>query len=339
MTKGNSQRIFLCHASEDKEQVIEVYTNLKKNGFYPWLDKMDLTPGKEWSKEIPKAIKNSRFIIIFFSKLSVSKRGYVQREFKIALDTLQEIPSGEIFVIPVRLDECDIPEEFQHIHYINLFESGSLERLLNLLSIEIGTNNQTQVLLNLGSDSNATIGEFIDSRDNQIYKTATINGKIWMAENIDFKLSDGCWIYSKNTGFMGLGEKRYNFGYGRLYTFDAALLACPKGWHLPTDKELRSLAEYHGGYFDLYKNQGIGNPNEGYKNLIKEGKSGFDAILGGYRLSGDKFIDIERYGSYWSSSERGKDSAWKLTFNGVKERIQRNSSKKHVGFSCRYVKD
>ena len=127
MPVDDQDRIFLCHASEDKKQVLAIYHQLKAAGFNPWLDKMDLLPGQKWDGEIRRALKSSRFIIIFFSKFSVSKRGYVQREFKLALDALEEIPDGQIFVIPVRLEDCRIPEAFGHIHYVDLFEEGGFE--------------------------------------------------------------------------------------------------------------------------------------------------------------------------------------------------------------------
>lgn len=126
-------QVFLCHASEDKPKVIEVYRFLKQQGFKPWLDKEDLLPGQRWDQEIPKALKASDFILIFFSQNSVSKRGYVQREFNLALDVLEEIPEGQIFVIPVRLDACVIPERFHLLHYCDLFEDGGLDRVVRAI--------------------------------------------------------------------------------------------------------------------------------------------------------------------------------------------------------------
>ncbi|NUM69130.1 toll/interleukin-1 receptor domain-containing protein, partial [candidate division KSB1 bacterium] len=41
-------QIFLCHASEDKPKVVEVYRFLQQQGFKPWLDKEDLLPGQRW---------------------------------------------------------------------------------------------------------------------------------------------------------------------------------------------------------------------------------------------------------------------------------------------------
>jgi hypothetical protein len=84
--------IFLCHASEDKAQVREVYHCLRAiDGFEPWLDEVDLLPGQDWNREIQQAIQNSDFILIFLSRTSVTRRSYVQREMKLALDAWQSL--------------------------------------------------------------------------------------------------------------------------------------------------------------------------------------------------------------------------------------------------------
>ncbi len=135
--KAEEARIFLCHASEDKPKVFEVYNSLKAADYNPWLDKKDLLPGQYWDEEIPKAIKASSFTLIFFSTTSVAKRGYVQKEFKLALDTLDEIPEDQIFIIPVRLDDCQIPERFRRIHYVDLFEEDGFDLVVKALQFGI----------------------------------------------------------------------------------------------------------------------------------------------------------------------------------------------------------
>ena len=123
-------RIFLCHASEDKARVREVYHRLRAiDGFEPWLDEEELLPGQEWAREILRALQTSDFILIFLSRISVAKRGYVQREMKLALDAWQELPEGVIHTIPVRLDDCDVPESFQRYHWANLFDLADLTAL------------------------------------------------------------------------------------------------------------------------------------------------------------------------------------------------------------------
>lgn len=122
--------IFLCHASEDYQKVTAVYNRLKAEGFSPWLDKIDLLPGQIWDEEIRRIIRNSDFTIVFLSNASVSKRGYVQKEFKLALDVLQEMPEGQIYVVPVRLENCEVPERFRSIHWCDLFETGGIDKLI-----------------------------------------------------------------------------------------------------------------------------------------------------------------------------------------------------------------
>lgn len=131
MTKQmNEKQIFFCYAKEDSIKIEEIYDKFIDEGFYPWMDNINLLAGQNWDDEIQKAIKSSTFILIFFSKYSVSKRGYVQREFKLALKTLKEIPEDQIFIIPIRLDDCEIPDKFTQLQYCDLFKKGGYEKIL-----------------------------------------------------------------------------------------------------------------------------------------------------------------------------------------------------------------
>ena len=133
MAETKPIQIFLCHASEDKAAVEAIYEWLKALGYKPWLDKKNLLPGQRWRVEIPKAIRASDYILICLSNTSVAKRGYVQEEFKLAIEVLGDIPEGTIYAIPVRLDECSIPDQFGDLHWCNLFEADGFEYLLRAL--------------------------------------------------------------------------------------------------------------------------------------------------------------------------------------------------------------
>ena len=126
-------KVFLCHASEDKELVLEIYEKLKVDGFLPWIDKEDILPGQFWKEEIPRAIRSATCMIVFLSSASVSKRGYIQKEFRLALETLDEIPEEQIFLIPVRIDSCKIPSRFAGIQYCDLFKKNGYERVVKAL--------------------------------------------------------------------------------------------------------------------------------------------------------------------------------------------------------------
>lgn len=92
-----SLNAFLCHASGDKPAVREMYTRLTFEGVDAWLDKEKLLPGQDWRVEIPRAVQEADVIIVFLSKKSISKEGYIQKEIKFALDIAEEKPEGSTF--------------------------------------------------------------------------------------------------------------------------------------------------------------------------------------------------------------------------------------------------
>ncbi|NEQ27996.1 MAG: toll/interleukin-1 receptor domain-containing protein [Microcoleus sp. SIO2G3] len=103
-------KIFLAHASEDKKLVREIYLKLVSSGFKLWLDEEDLVAGQNWRIEIPKAIRQSDIFIACLSQRFVQKQGYVQRELRLALDAYAEKPADTIYLIPLKLDDCEIPD-------------------------------------------------------------------------------------------------------------------------------------------------------------------------------------------------------------------------------------
>ena len=133
------KRIFISYARQDSDAARRLYNDLSsKTDLKPWFDKEDLLPGQSWDLEIRKALKKSRYFIALFSSTSVSKRGYVQREFRKAIDTLDEFPEGEVFAIPVRLDDCEIPyERFRSIERVDMFPDWDkgIQRLLRTFQI------------------------------------------------------------------------------------------------------------------------------------------------------------------------------------------------------------
>ena len=88
-------RVFLCHASQDKAVVRELYQQLLAEGWIdPWLDEEKLLPGQDWDMEIEKAVESADAVIVFLSSSSVTKEGYVQREVRKVLDVSDEKPEA-----------------------------------------------------------------------------------------------------------------------------------------------------------------------------------------------------------------------------------------------------
>jgi hypothetical protein len=114
-------RVFLCHSSRDKFIARDLYERLSKDGFNPWLDEESLVPGQNWLEEIPKAVRTSDVVIVCLSGGSINKEGYVNKEIKIALDVADEKPEGAIFVIPLKFEDCKVPDRLSRWHWVNFF--------------------------------------------------------------------------------------------------------------------------------------------------------------------------------------------------------------------------
>ncbi len=127
-----SLKVFLCHSHSDVEAVRFLYTRLTRDGVDAWLDKEKLLPGQDWELEIRKAVREADVVVVCLSK-QFNQRGFRQKEVRLALDTAMEMPEGEIFIIPARLEECETLESLKKWHWVDLFEQDGYDRLLRAL--------------------------------------------------------------------------------------------------------------------------------------------------------------------------------------------------------------
>ena len=131
-------QIFISYARPDREIAEEIYTFLKEHGFEPWVDFKKLKGGQNWDFEIKRELDRSALVVILWSKNSRDRRGYVQREIKIALDKLQEKLIDDIYIIPVVADEeIAIPEQFKNIQCLSVVEGSFKSNLLDAVSHQI----------------------------------------------------------------------------------------------------------------------------------------------------------------------------------------------------------
>jgi len=144
----NKLKIFLCHTTKDKPQVLDYYYHLTDDGYSSvWIDEEKLIPGHDWKLEIEKALQSSNVVIIFISKKSVNKEGYVQHEIKDAVK-LAKKNTKPTLIIPAKLEECSTPENLSEWTSVDLYRKDGFRKLKQILNsyeervqVETSTNN------------------------------------------------------------------------------------------------------------------------------------------------------------------------------------------------------
>ena len=129
----------------------------------------------------------------------------------------------------------------------------------------------------------AAVNAFTDARDGQTYKTVKIGSQVWMAENLNYALPDSSWCYENEPDSCAK--------YGRLYNFNGAQLACPAGWHLPSNEEWSILEKTLGMSDSEIGKGGSRGTNEGDK-LKVGGSTGFNALMAGMYQGGGDFMTL-----------------------------------------------
>jgi uncharacterized protein (TIGR02145 family) len=170
------------------------------------------------------------------------------------------------------------------------------------------------------------------------YKTIIIGSQTWMAENLNYKISE-------------TGDRKYNCincnEYGVLYNWEAATKACPEKWHLPSDNDWNELLKFVGGDFNAGKKL-KSKTEEWISSGNGEDSYGFAALPGGLCF-GSKCDYNGLLGVWWSTTtEENEVFGWAMAYNEIKSseftllkdavRRIKGDSKTNIFFSVRCIK-
>ena len=141
MIERSPTGVFLSHSSLDKPFVTRLAIDLLKSGIPVWLDKWEMDTGDSLLGSIVDGISDSTRLILVLSKNSIES-SWVEREIMIALE--KEERAGGTFLLPARLDECEIPHRISGRLYADFRDPNSyyetLDRLTTTL-IQSGADN------------------------------------------------------------------------------------------------------------------------------------------------------------------------------------------------------
>ena len=205
-------QVFISYAKEDIEMAKKLRNHLHDAGVSTWLDVFDLRPGERWRNVIRKEIKKCSYFIALISNKSVGKRGFVQKELREAISIAEEFPQDEIFIIPVRINECIPPhEDLQELQRVDLFPSyyDGFQILRQVLKSEI--EHTSEGITKQGIIEKITDRGFGFIKDEQIEKGVFFMLKDFKSPNISF-IQEGMYVrYQIKPGPLGVVAKAITF--------------------------------------------------------------------------------------------------------------------------------
>jgi uncharacterized protein (TIGR02145 family) len=243
-------------------------------------------------------------------------------------------PDGDMLIYSIDFGTVDPPPAYLTNHTQNSFDPGKLEYgtkyFWKVYARDIEGNRSEGPVWEL-STIDLNFSTMTDNRDNKTYQTIEIGTQWWMAENLNYEM-DGSFCYSDNIGNC--------FNYGSLYTWEAAMEACPEGWHLPTREEIELMVDFlggpdvAGGKLKDYESRKWQSPNTGAVNT-----SGFGALPAGMRYGEGNYSGQKYYSHFFSSTEFDEDDAYVLLLSYDYEKSIVYNYKKRYSVSVRCIRD
>lgn len=127
--------VFLCHSSQDKEIVLEIYARLQRAGLKVWLDRSSVKIGDRSLMAIENGLKNARYLLACVGE-SFHEAPWAMREFEAMYHLDLKKRSGVGSIIPLLLSESPSVEENirpfledSNRHYYT--RDGDFERLVD----------------------------------------------------------------------------------------------------------------------------------------------------------------------------------------------------------------
>ena len=222
----------------------------------PWMDVYNMVGGKRWKAAIEKEIRDSSHVIVLLSSRTLSKRGFVQKEIRQALEIWSETPPEEIYLIPVRIDEC-VPthDQLQEIQWVDLFPSydigfAGIKRALETSDfIETDSSSRAQITRQL-----SLLGELVVNAREAIYALDE-QGRYYWCNQATLDLMETQMEYIVGRHFLELTDKRDRDM--RQARYSSALAGDPQNFELRRTRSDGSISHISINSVPLIANKSI----------------------------------------------------------------------------------
>lgn len=212
--------------------------------------------------------------------------------------------------------------------------------------------------------SGVRTGSLKDERDGQYYKTITIDGQTWMAENLNYAYLEPTSKLDSSSFCYGDDSKNCDL-YGRLYLWSAVIDSagtfskagmgcgmmkecdaaaddsedliqgvCPKGWHVPKDSEWNKLFDAVGGK----SLSGVNLKSTEWNYSAGTDEYGFSALPAGKRDMSNSYVENGKVTAFWSASEFTERIASQWQLDGY-DYVTLMRDGKNTAVSVRCLKD
>jgi uncharacterized protein (TIGR02145 family) len=175
-------------------------------------------------------------------------------------------------------------------------------------------------------------GTFKDGRDGNVYNWSKIGTQTWMTGNLKYDVPAASWAYNNDTANL--------MNFGRLYTWKAAQVACPKGWHLPSEKEWGVLIESQGGSGEAgLKIQAMDTIGKGAGMAGTATPYPMSSLLSGVRHPDGSVTGINIWGGCWTSGKVNDTVGSNVLFARGTKDLGISTNDKKTGFSVRCIRN
>ena len=155
----------------------------------------------------------------------------------------------------------------------------------------------------------------------KIYETVEIGSQCWFNENLSIDIGTN-WVWPDDSSYV---EE-----YGRLYEWNTAKIACPDGWHLPSDLEWCILTSYVDQTVDCdtigWNGTDAGKKLKSTTGWEENGNGtdafGFSAKPGGYKSFG-LFTGKGSKTGVWSTTRYEVAYAYIRVFDNINDQVSR----------------
>jgi uncharacterized protein (TIGR02145 family) len=231
---------------------------------------------------------------------------------------------------------------------MNIWEIISIVSLVLLFVVYVQLQDIKSSIRNLlQKEKKVSVNQEIEGIEFPEKSEVIIGAQVWMTKNLEVSTfrngdpipqaaSDEAWELAgknKQPAWCYNGEH-----YGKLYNWyavnDPRGLA-PEGWHIPSDKEWTALEKALGEKPAKKMKSTWGWHNKGNGT----NSSGFSSLPGGHRSYGGYFVNVGKYGYWWSA--KSSDTGYVVTrhLGYSTGGLYRDDGAKMRGLSVRCVKD